>query len=222
MRKPKNDRKWILRKMGILMLFFLVASLAFMIGFKRQIEPNIDAVSQLKAKGIVNEIINETIKSDFAGKDYEENLFRIEKGNDGKIQMVQPNTRLINQLVSSFGAHLQKKYDQIEPREVNLSYGTIMGSKILSQTNLSCSIKILPLSVHKSDFETEFETQGINQTKYKIYIIIESSIRVLQPFSANDFKLKSKMLIAEVVIIGEVPDSFVQVPKEDILDVTPE
>lgn len=222
MRKPKSDRKWVLQKIGILMILLLAASIAFLLGFKQQIEPNIEAVSQLKAKGIVTEIINKTIKKDFSGAEYEENLFRVEKGNDGKIQLVQPNTRLINQLVSSFGAHLQKQYDEIEPREVNLSYGTIMGSKILSQTNLSCNIKILPLSVHKCDFETEFESQGINQTKYKIYIIIESSIRVLQPFSANDFKLKSKMLIAEVVIVGEVPNSFVQVPKEDILDVTPE
>ena len=70
------------------------------------------------------------------------------------------------------------------------------------------------------DFETEFEAQGINQTKYKVYIVLESSVRILQPFSDKNIKIRSKVLISEAVIVGDVPESYVNVPKEDILDVT--
>ncbi len=93
-----------------------------------------------------------------------------------------------------------------------------MGSKLLSEADyLNVNLKIMPLSVTNCDFETEFESQGINQTKYKIYITIESNVRVLQPFSAENFKIKNKMLISEVVIVGEVPDSYVNVPENNIL-----
>ena len=190
-------------------------------GFKQQIEPNIDAVSKLKAKGMITEIVNQTIKEDFSGKEYEENLFIIKSGKDDKVQMVQSNTSLINRMVAEFSVNLQKKYDNIEPRTVKLSYGTLVGSKLLSEADyLNVNLKIMPLSVTNCDFETEFESQGINQTKYKIYITIESNVRVLQPFSAENFKIKNKMLISEVVIVGEVPDSYVNVPENNILDAT--
>ncbi len=81
-------------------------------GFKQQIEPNIDAVSKLKAKGMITEIVNQTIKEDFSGKEYEENLFIIKSGKDDKVQMVQSNTSLINRMVAEFSVNLQKKYDE--------------------------------------------------------------------------------------------------------------
>ena len=43
---------------------------------------------------------------------------------------------------------------------------------------------------------------------------------MLEPFSADNIQITSKMLICELVIVGEVPDSYVNVPEEDILDVT--
>ena len=78
------------------------------------------------------------------------------------------------------------------------------------------------MTVSSMNFESEFETQGINQTKYRIYIEHKCKVKVLAPFSSKTFELKGSIPVAETVILGEVPHSFVQVPKEDILDVTEE
>ena len=134
--------------------------------------------------------------------------------------MVQANTSLINKMVSSFAESLQKKYEAMDRKIVEISYGTLLGSKVLSQTGFGVEVKLLPLAVTKYDFETEFESQGINQTKYKIYIVLESSVQILQPFSKESVKVINKVLISEAVIVGDVPDSYVNVPKEDILDAT--
>lgn len=220
MRRGREDRNLVWKKRAFCLILIGAGMMILFLGLKQQIEPNIDAVSKLKARGIINQIINETIGEEFSGRDYEENLFIVEKGEDGQIQTVQSNTSLINGMVSGFAEKLAKRYEEMEPREIAVSYGTLLGSKLLSQTNLDFNIKVLPLSVTGYDFETEFEGQGINQTKYKIYITLDSSVRVLQPFAADTINIKSKVLIAEVVIVGEVPGSYVNVPKEDILDVT--
>ena len=60
----------------------------------------------------------------------------------------------------------------------------------------------------------------INQTKYKIYIVLSCRVKVMAPFCSRTFDTSTTVLLAETVILGEVPDSFVQVPEEDILDVT--
>ena len=220
MRRPKGEKRTPGIKTAICLMIIAAGCILLTEGLKRQIEPNMDAVSQLKAKGIVTELINQTIREEFTDEALEKNLFLVEHGKDGKMQMVQANTTLINRMVSGFAERLQRKYNTMEAQCVDLSYGTLLGSKLLSQTGTGVEIKIMPLSVVKYDFETEFEGQGINQTKYKVYIVLESSVRILQPFSDRDIKIKNKVLISEAVIMGEVPESYVNVPKEDILDVT--
>lgn len=207
-------------KIAISLILILLGGSLLILGINRQIEPNIDAVSRLKAKGIVNEIISETIEEVFSDIDDAEELFIAKAGENGKIQMVQANTVLINQKISQLTVALQQRYDSLEPEPVRIPLGSVFGSALLSQTKGGIDIKVLPLSVSKCDFETGFESQGINQTKYKVFVKIESNVRVLQPFSQESFDITTQMMISEIVIVGDVPESYVEVPKEDILDVT--
>ncbi len=210
-KKEKNAISLILLALGICLLIAAV---------NRQIAPNIDAVSRLKAQGIINSLISETIQETFSALEKEEKLFVIQYGDDGRVQTVQANTVLINQAMSDLTVRLQEKYDALEPRRVQIPLGTVLGSLLLSQAERGVEISILPLSISKCDYVTGFESQGINQTKYKIFLEIESDVRILQPFSQENFSVKSKMLVSEVVILGDVPENYVHVPKEDILDVT--
>lgn len=114
---------------------------------------------------------------------------------------------------------IETKYRRISPKCIRVSYGTILGSKMLSQLDFSFNLKVLPISVSKMDYKTEFTTKGINQTIYRIYLVLESDVKVLEPFSTTNFKISNKVMLAEAVIMGDVPDTYVKVPKEDILDV---
>lgn len=220
MRRPKSDKRSVWIKTAISLLLVTAGCILLSNGLKRTIEPNMDAVSRLKAKGIVTELINQTVREEFSKKEFEKDLLLVKTGKDGTLQMVQANTPLMNKMAAGFAERLQKKYDDMDGQTVDLSYGTLLGSKLLSQTGLHMQMKVLPMSVTRYDFETEFVGKGINQTKYKVYIVLESSVRILQPFSDRDVKIKNKVLISEVVIVGDVPGSYVNVPKEDILDVT--
>ena len=40
----------------------------------------------------------------------------------------------------------------------------------------------------------------------------------MAPFSMHHIEVESTILVAEAIILGKVPESFVQVPKESILD----
>lgn len=134
--------------------------------------------------------------------------------------MVQADTKAINLLITEISKELQEEYRNMKEDVIMVPAGALLGSKIFSQTGPKVKMKVIPLSVSGMDFKTEFETQGINQTKYKVYIKLKSQVKVLAPFSSETINMASTILLAEAVILGKVPDSYVQVPKEDILDVT--
>lgn len=217
-RQSKNRCAW---KGVLLLAAALVLSAGMYMLINLVIEPNMEAVARIRAEAVVSRTINKALAEQFMEEENKE-LFTVVNGEDGNMAMVQANSVEINIMLAQLSINLQEAFREMEDEYLEVPVGTLLGSKLLSQTGPDVTVTIIPLSVSSMDFRTEFETQGINQTKYKIYIVIGSKVKVMAPFTAETFETSSNILVAETVILGKVPDSFVQVPEEDILDVTDE
>ncbi|MDD6042952.1 MAG: sporulation protein YunB [Eubacteriaceae bacterium] len=203
---------------GILAVFIILFGFSLIFFSARDgLGDNLDDVCYLKAKGIVSRIINQAIHDNLSGEDFEKNIF-IVNGQGDSVKTIQTNTNLLNSKIADFGLTLQECYEDMEPKKTRIPLGALTGSKLMSMSGLGITIKVLPLSVSKCDYESDFEEQGINQTKYKIYLKVKSTVRVLQPFSSKNISVENRILLGEMVILGDVPNSYVNVPKEDILD----
>ena len=214
-RKNYDHRAFKLAVLVILM--GLITYMAYYWVFR--ISPNLEAVSAIKTKSIVNRIVNETINEKFGNETSAGNLLITETDEEGSIEMVQSNTAAINNLISELLVELQDRYKNGEAgTDIEVPIGSLIGSKILSQSGPTVELTIIPVAVSKIDFITEFESLGINQTKYKVYVVLSTEARVMAPFSMHHIEVESTILVAEAIILGKVPESFVQVPKESILD----
>ena len=184
------------------------------------IGPNMEETARIKAAAIVSRTVNRSLAEELEKRKKEGNLFTEQRNSKGELEMVQADSVKINLLMSQLAMNIQEKFSRSGRESFPVSFGTLIGSRVLSQSKPDMTITVVPLSVSSMDFRTEFETQGINQTKYKIYVILECRVKMLAPFSTEIFKVKNTVLVAETVILGTVPDSYVQVPKESILDAT--
>lgn len=219
-RKRRDNKNSNFKKRVLLMIVFIIAVCSgLLIIVKTVVEPNMEDVTKIRAEVVVSRTINKALAEQFEEQENKE-LFTVINGKDGAMEMVQANSIEINVLMAQLSIHLQEAFREMENEYLDIPVGTLLGSKLLSQTGPKVTVSIVPLSVSSMDFKTEFETQGINQTKYKIYIVIGSRVKVISPFSADTFETSSTVLVAETVILGQVPNSYVEVPEEDILDVT--
>ena len=76
-------------------------------------------------------------------------------------------------------------------------------------------MRIVPVSAVNASFSTEFESAGINQTRHKIFLSLLVSVRLVIPSGARQVSIAGQALIAEAIIVGQVPQSYVQVPEYD-------
>ena len=182
--------------------------------------PNIEETARIKATAIVSRTVNQALAEELEKINDGDSLFDEKRNSSGTLEMVQADSVRINMLMSQLSMNIQDRFSDMGREDFQVSLGTLLGSRVLSQTGPYVTVTVVPMSVSSMDFKTEFETQGINQTKYKIYVILECRVKMLAPFSTGIFKTKNTVLAAETVILGSVPDSYVQVPKDDILDAT--
>ena len=56
--------------------------------------------------------------------------------------------------------------------------------------------------------KSEFISQGINQTLHRIYLELNCEVTILTPYDTIKQKIDNQVLIAESVIVGDVPYSY--------------
>lgn len=180
-----------------------------------------DSIQQTAEAVAVNAVaikINDSLQNGLYDEALSGPLLNVERDSEGNIQYLEPNAEVINKLLLEFSTNVRENYDLGDTEEIKVNWGVITGSKLLSQLPFTVTVKVQPVSLTKFQYETGFETEGINQTRYYVYCTITSQIHILAPFTDKTAQINRRLLLAEAVIVGKVPDSYVVVPEESILD----
>ena len=83
-----------------------------------------------------------------------------------------------------------------------------MGSEIF---NLEfCDIHFLSIRNSDASFVSNFSDAGINQTLQQLTMNVSVDVAVLVLGAASSFTVNSQVVVAETVIVGQVPETLFQ------------
>lgn len=216
----KHKRDGHAGKWFIILVLLIVLAVYSVIYTEKIIKPNVAAIAEVRVKAIITNIVNDAVYDQFKSDAAFSELLTIKTDNEGNISFVEANTVAMNSLVTQLTKTVQQQYQTLDPVDLKVPVGSIVGSQILSQFGPYFDLKILPIGMSKFNYKTEFEGMGINQTKYKVFLVVDSQARVLAPFSINNINIGNTILIAEAVIVGRVPDAYINVPPGTAMDAT--
>lgn len=131
------------------------------------------------------------------------------------------NTMYMNKIASDVALTIQEHLKQIRTTSDRIPLGNALGSQLLAQYGPKIKLTVTPLGMVDVNFGTEFEQSGINQTRHRIFLIVTTDVRVIVPFSTNNIKVTTYVPLAETVIVGRVPKSYIQVPDDKMLNINP-
>ncbi len=60
----------------------------------------------------------------------------------------------------------------------------------------------------ETDLKSEFKETGINQTLHRIYLEVKCKVTILTPYNTMSETVTNQVLLAEGVIIGNIPDTY--------------
>lgn len=136
--------------------------------------------------------------------------------------MLRADTMRMNELAAKTALMAEDELNSVENQVVRIPLGAALGIKSLSGFGPKMSMQILPVGAVHASFDTEFESAGINQTRHRIFLTLRATVSLIIPTGSQLVEVQSTMPIAESIIVGHVPDSFVDVnDQKDILDLAP-
>ncbi len=202
------------------LLLWIIALLALIIYTYRYIDknirPSIIAISEVKAKQVTTQAINNTIKNKIKNDIAYDDLMFVHYDNEGKVTLMQANTMLMNSVASEVALEVQNELKEISESIIKVPLSNAFNTDLI--TLPSINIQIIPQGSVVVDFATEFESTGINQTRHRIYIIVTTDIKLIVPLISENITVTTNIPIAETIIVGDVPEQFINVPEDRILN----
>ncbi|NMA95478.1 MAG: sporulation protein YunB [Clostridiales bacterium] len=186
------------------------------------IKPTVIAMSEARVEHMatiaMNNAVEKTLGSDIKYTD----LVNILTDNNGNITMIQANTVRMNNLASDASSMTLFEITKMGDQGIEVPLGSMFNSRILAGRGPNIKIKIIPVGSVSTEFDTEFENAGINQTRHKIFLNMRAQVRVVVPLGSDVVSVSAKVPISETIIVGDVPDYYVNIDEKDkILNLIP-
>ncbi|MBQ1660736.1 MAG: sporulation protein YunB [Clostridia bacterium] len=200
----KNKRK--LHRIIILCGFIS----AIFIFLEYRLKPVAESISEMQAKALATEIINQSVADIIDENNITcEQLETLSFSPDNRITAVSSDTIVTNKLKNAVTLRIQDNISGIRNRRVDIPLGTIIGGELFNGQGPSIPLFISLSGNVESDFESTFESGGINQTVHKLSVNIKAEITVLMPLGSYSTNVDTSVLVGETVIVGDVPSGMI-------------
>lgn len=207
--KKHREKKKLDKKVKMIITLLLISSIAFLIAYRtiEIIAPVFDEVSTNKVKGVAVQISNEVARDVMEQYEYSD-LVTIHKDEQDKISMLETNIVNINKIRTEIAGKMQKNINDIGSGELGLALGSFTGIKIFIGKGPIVPIKITTIGDIETEYISQFKEAGINQTHHQICLNIKCTVGIMSPFETVTKTLKTQVVLAENIIVGDIPDTY--------------
>lgn len=203
-RSPDRGGRLSLLLFVLGLLTFLICVSVFLRSISTQIAVS-DASDVVSMR--VNQIIAEIMSEDaFSGDDF----VTFEKNESGEVSAISCNMVRINALSAQI---LDRVVGATENTvtTVKIPLGNLSGVSLLMGRGPKIPVEIVTLTSSRVAFQNNIVSAGINQTKHQIALQILVDIDVLVPWGTESTQVSAEVLIADTVIVGQVPDTYLDI-----------
>lgn len=209
------------RKRKYVFILWIIIIFAIILYFynyiDKNIRPTVIAISEIEARAITTDAINKTIKNRITKDINYNDLIFVKYDKNGQVSLMQANTILMNNIASEVALEVQEQMKELSESKIKIPLSSAFDTQLINLP--SVKLQIVPQGAVTVDFATEFESSGINQTRHRIYLIIITDIKIIVPLVSENIKVATNIPIAETIIVGDVPEQFINVPEDDLLKI---
>ncbi len=186
------------------------------------VKPFVFTYAKSEAETIILNAANEAVlniiaKNDIAYKD----ISNVSRDSAGVITGIEIDIEKVNLLKSQISNELAQIVAANNKYDLYIPIGTLFGNEYTTGYGPKVRFKMQLTETAIVDFESKFESAGINNVLHQIIVKIDVNASVLMMGCTEGFSVSTTALAAQTVIAGTVPDSFTNVieyPDNDLAD----
>lgn len=202
--------RW-LKKLLIRALLLTAILLALFLTFRGKYRDIVSELAVTQVKNTTSDLTNDAIaKQIAAGNIQYDRIVFFEKDLDGRITALKTNMSEVNRLKTDILNIINDEILALDHSDIGVPLGSLFMPEFLSGKGPAIPVHILSIRNSDAVFLSDFSQAGINQTLHKLTMEVSVDVAILVLGQTSSFTLSSEVVVAETVIVGQVPDTFLQ------------
>ncbi|MCL2108160.1 MAG: sporulation protein YunB [Oscillospiraceae bacterium] len=192
----------------------LIGLLLFALGLyaELRVRPLIERTGEYQIQVAAVRAINDSVLTELLSPDYDYSaLINLSFNSDGEVKSITSDTNTINRLKARSGLVVNEAVGGLPDKDIGIPFGTVSGVALLYGRGPIIPVKIMPRGFANTVLISEFTSAGINQTLHRIIMEIEVDLAVIIPGYNKTMTVTTNYIVAETVIVGEVPHAYTRI-----------
>ena len=171
----------------------------------------IQTLSHTQIRNTTSDLINDAIAKQIdTGNIQYDRIVYFEKDLNGRITALKTNIGEVNRLKTDTLNVINDEILALDTSDLGVPLGSLFLPEFLSGRGPQIAVQILSIRNSDASFTSNFTQAGINQTLHQLNMIVSVDVSVLVLGKATEFTVSSQVVVAETIIVGDVPDTFFQ------------
>ena len=188
----------------------LVASAGLLMFRHRYNEP-VRQLAQTQIMNATSDLINDAIDQQIEAGDIQyDRIVYFEKDLNGRITALKTNMSEVNRLKTNTLNLINDEILALDASDLGIPLGSLFLPEFLSGRGPEIPVQIISIRNSDAYFTSNFTQAGINQTLHQLSMSVGVDVAVLVLGKTASFTVTSEVVVAETIIVGDVPETFFQ------------
>ncbi len=203
-------RRFGRRSVRVIALLTVIVTLLMML-FRRKYNEPIQELAQVQIMNCTSDLINDAIDRQIEeGQINYDRIVYFEKDLNGRITALKTNMSEVNRLKTNTLDTINDEILALDATDLGIPLGSLFLPEFLSGKGPAIPVQIIAIRNSDASFSSSFSHAGINQTLHQLSMAVSVDVSVLVLGETASFTISSEVVVAETIIVGDVPDTFFQ------------
>lgn len=200
-----------LKRIFLLLMVLLIGLLAAFFALRNKYRLTIRDLAETSVKNATSDLANDAIARQIENGNIQyDRIIYFEKDLNGRITALKTNIGEVNHLKTDVLNIINGQILALDAAGIGIPIGSLFLPEFFSGKGPTIPVHILAIRNSDASFSSSFYQAGINQTLHQLIMEIQVDAAVLVLGQTSTFSVSSQVVVAETVIVGDVPNTFIQ------------
>lgn len=199
------------KSLFIWIILFLLAGTIFL-WVDHALRVTILKIAEVQVAQLATDAIYKSVQQEIWDKNLQyQDFVQVHKDNQGRVVFMQANTVKVTRMAADITLVAQKALQQLGSQTLTLPLGILTRTQLLADKGPRVTVHIKPMGTVRVNVKDKFEQAGINQTRHQIWLDFDTQVRIVIPAMSTQAGVPTQVPLAESIIVGETPGTFVSI-----------
>ena len=189
----------------------LVVAASLIALLENKLRPVVAEIAAAQAQNTITAVVENAVTADLAARQVSYTDFiTIQRDEGGAITALTTDMARMNLLRAELTTAVLDALEEADISDIQVPLGSLFDLEPLWAKGPAIKARAMTVGTVRTEFDGQLTSAGVNQTLHRIWMEVEVPMTLLLPGGEVEVSVDTRLCVAETVIVGQVPDTYLQ------------